>query len=55
LLGLLAELDRVLGLQREACEELKAALEHSPGNQPLAEAQARFGCSSAERPAKQKQ
>ena len=45
LLTLLAELDRSLGLRREACEGLRAALAHSVGNQPIEAAQSRFQCS----------
>jgi hypothetical protein len=45
LLGLMAELDRSLGLRQEACEGLKAALAHSVGNQPIEEALSRFDCS----------
>jgi hypothetical protein len=45
LLGLMAELDRSLGLQQEACAALKAALAHSVGNQPIEAAQSRFRCS----------
>jgi hypothetical protein len=49
LLGLLAEFDRSVGLQREACEELNAALDQSPGNRPIADALARFGCLKPDR------
>jgi hypothetical protein len=45
LLGLMAELDRSLGLRQEACEGLKAALAQSAGNQPIKEALSRFECS----------
>jgi hypothetical protein len=48
LLALMAELDRSLGLQWEACEELKAALGQSPGNRPIVEALPQFGCSRLE-------
>jgi hypothetical protein len=44
LLALLAEFDRSVGMHRESCEELKAALDQSPANQPIAEALARFRC-----------
>ena len=45
LLGLLAELDRSVGLHREACDGLRAALAETPGNQPIAEALTLFECS----------
>ncbi len=48
LVALLADLDRSLGLQLEACEGLKAALGRSPGNGPIVEALVRFGCSNLE-------
>jgi hypothetical protein len=54
LLALLAELDRSLGLQREACERLKAALEQSPGSLPIEEALVRFGCAKPAGSAKQR-
>lgn len=45
LLALLAELDRNLGLRREACDGLKASLAESPDNQALVDALSGFACS----------
>ena len=54
LLGLLAEFDRSLGLQREACEELRAILDQSGTGGANTEALTRFGCSEADRPPTQR-
>ena len=45
LLGLLAEFDRSVNLQREACEELRGVLDQGAANPANAEALTRFGCS----------
>jgi predicted Zn-dependent protease len=54
LLALMAELDRSLGLRWEACEELRAALDHSPGNRPLEQAVVRFECIESKGSAEQR-
>lgn len=52
LLALLAEVDFGLGLEREACGELKAALRETPGNRAIQETLIRFGCTQSANSAK---
>jgi hypothetical protein len=54
LLGLLADFDRSVGLQREACEELRGVLDQGAASPANAEVLTRFGCSEADGSPKQR-